>query len=103
MPSALFQQIRDATPRQRQDPQDPDVQHWLARHKRVRFHFTPTSASWMNEIETWFGILGRQAIRRGTFDSVKALVAMIERFTRQWNDGASPFTLVSPDPPNISA
>jgi transposase len=69
----------------------PEVQQWLRRHKRFHFHFTPTSASWMNQIETWFGSLTRQAIRRGTFDSVKALVAMIEAFTRSWNEGASPF------------
>ncbi len=72
----------------------PDVQKWLAGHKRFRFHFTPTSASWMNQVETWFGILTRQAIRRASFESVRALVAAIERFTREWNAGASPFTWV---------
>ena len=59
-----------------------------------RFHFTPTSASWMNQVETWFGILTRKAIRRGSFRSVKELVAMIEPFTRQWNEGSSPFAWV---------
>ena len=72
----------------------PDVKEWLARHKRVTFHFTPTSASWMNKIETWFGILTRQALRRGSFGSVKELIAMIDTFTRQWNDGSSPFAWV---------
>ncbi len=72
----------------------PDVQTWLAGHRRFRFHFTPTSASWMNQVETWFGILTRQAIRRGSFESVRSLVAAIERFTREWNAGASPFTWV---------
>ncbi len=72
----------------------PDVQTWLARHKRVHLHFTPTSASWMNQVETWFSILSRQAIHRGSFESVRALVAAIERFTRAWNTGASPFTWV---------
>ena len=66
----------------------PDVQAWLSRHKRFTFHFTPTSASWMNQVETWFGILTRQAIRRGSFESVRALVGAIERFTREWNAGA---------------
>ena len=76
----------------------PEVQRWLRRHRRFHFHFTPTSASWMNQIETWFGILSRQAIRRGSFESVRALVAAIERFTRAWNTGASPFTWVkTPD------
>ncbi|HVL52796.1 MAG TPA: IS630 family transposase [Vitreimonas sp.] len=72
----------------------PDVQAWLAKHQRFTFHFTPTSASWMNQIETWFSILTRQAIRRGSFESVRALTAAIERFTREWNAGATPFTWV---------
>jgi transposase len=72
----------------------PDVLAWLARHPRFTFHFTPTSASWMNQIETWFGILTRQAIRRGSFENVRVLTAAIERFTRDWNAGASPFTWV---------
>ena len=45
----------------------PAVRAWLARHPRITFHFTPTSASWMNQVETWFSILTRQAIRRGSF------------------------------------
>ena len=72
----------------------PAVQAWLARHRRFTFHFTPTSASWMNQVETWFGILTRQAIRRASFESVRALTAAIERFTREWNAGASPFVWV---------
>jgi transposase len=69
----------------------PDVHKWLEAHPRVSFHFTPTSASWMNQIETWFGILSRQAIRRGSFRSVKELIAMIAAFTAQWNEGSTPF------------
>jgi len=72
----------------------PDVQAWLARHPRITFHFTPTSASWMNQVETWFGILTRQALRRASFRSVKELIAMITAFTRAWNDGSSPFVWV---------
>lgn len=72
----------------------PAVKAWLERHPRITFHFTPTSASWMNQVETWFGILTRQAIRRGSFGSVKELVAMIDAFTRQWNEGSSPFAWV---------
>ena len=72
----------------------PAVRAWLAAHPRITFHFTPTSASWMNQVETWFGILTRQAIRRGSFRSVKELIAMIDAFTRQWNAGSSPFTWV---------
>ena len=72
----------------------PDVHKWLEAHPRVSFHFTPTSASWMNQIETWFGILSRQAIRRGSFRSVKELIAMINAFTAQWNEGSTPFRWV---------
>jgi transposase len=72
----------------------PDVERWLRRHRRFTFHFTPTSASWMNQVETWFGILTRQAIRRGSFGSVKELIEMIDAFTEQWNAGASPFAWV---------
>ena len=72
----------------------PEVKAWLARHPRITFRFKPTSASWMNQIETWFGILTRQAIRRGSFKSVKELVAVIDTFTRQWNEGSSPFSRV---------
>jgi transposase len=72
----------------------PEVQRWLRRHRRFIFHFTPTSASWMNQIETWFGLLTRQALSRGSFASVQDLLAMIDAFTEQWNAGASPFAWV---------
>jgi transposase len=76
----------------------PEVMRWLGRNKRFTFHFTPTSASWLNQVETWFSILSRQAIRRGSFESTRALVAAIERFTREWNARATPFTWVkAPD------
>ena len=69
----------------------PEVQAWLERHPRITFHFTPTSASWMNQIETWFGILTRQAIRRGSYASVPELVAAIETFIDGWNERCHPF------------
>jgi transposase len=72
----------------------PAVRAWLERHPRISFHFTPTSASWMNQVETWFGILTRQAIRRGSFRSVRELIARIDAFTRAWNNGSGPFTWV---------
>ena len=72
----------------------PAVNAWLARHKRFVFHFTPTSASWMNQIETWFSILTRQAIRRGSFGSVDDLVTAIDAFAAAWNDQAAPFAWV---------
>jgi transposase len=67
------------------------VSAWLDRHPRIHFHFTPTSASWMNQVETWFGILTRQAIRRGSFGSVRELITRIDTFTANWNAGSTPF------------
>ena len=72
----------------------PDIAKWLRAHPRIVFHFTPTSASWMNQIETWFGILTRQALRRSSFRSVKELIGMIDAFTAQWNEGSTPFVWV---------
>ncbi len=69
----------------------PAVRAWLERHPRITFHFTPTSASWPSQIETWFSVLSRQAIRRGSFRSIRDLIAAIDTFTRSWNEGSSPF------------
>ena len=69
----------------------PAVKAWLAKNKRVTLHFTPTSGSWLNLVEIFFGIITRQAIRRGSFDSVKELVAAIERFIDAWNERCKPF------------
>jgi len=69
----------------------PDVEVWLARHPRVTLHFTPTSGSWLNLVEVFFGIITRQAIRRGSFTSVKDLVDAIRRFIDGWNDRCHPF------------
>jgi transposase len=70
----------------------PDVQAWLAKNPRITLHFTPTSGSWLNMVEIFFGIITRQAIRRGTFRSVKDLIAAIETFIDGWNDRCQPFT-----------
>ncbi|MCA1704270.1 MAG: IS630 family transposase, partial [Actinobacteria bacterium] len=70
-----------------------ETNQWLARQKdRVVFHFTPTGASWMNQIEIWNGILTRKLIRCGTFSSVKALNKEIESFTEHWNSDCAPIT-----------
>src|SRR5687767_4113698 len=74
----------------------PTVRAWLARHPRITLHFTPTSGSWLNLVEIFFGIITRQAIRRGTFTSVKDLVAAIEAFIDGWNDRCQPFTWTKP-------
>jgi transposase len=68
-----------------------EVREWLTANPRVTVHFTPTSASWMNLVEVWFGIIERQAIHRGTFGSVKELNAKIRAFIDGWNDRAHPF------------
>ncbi len=70
----------------------PNVQAWLAKHPRVQLHFTPTSGSWLNMVEIFFGILTRQAIRRGTFHSVKDLETAIGLYIDGWNERAHPFT-----------
>jgi len=68
-----------------------EVRRWLAANPRVHVHFTPTSGSWLNLVEVWFGIIERQAIRRGTFRSVTDLNAKIRAFIDGWNDRCHPF------------
>jgi transposase len=70
----------------------PDVQAWLSKNPRITLHFTPTSGSWLNMVEIFFGIITRQAIRRGTYTSVKHLIAAIETFIDGWNERCQPFT-----------
>ena len=70
----------------------PDVTAWLARNPRVTLHFTPTSGSWLNMVEIFFGNITRQAIRRGSFTSVKDLITAIETFIDGWNERCHPFT-----------
>ncbi|MFJ1656888.1 transposase [Streptomyces sp. NPDC088337] len=70
----------------------PDVKAWLAKNPHVHFHFTPVGSSWLNQIETWFGIITRQSIRRGTFSSVRVLVQQIHDYIDSWNENAKPFT-----------
>ena len=70
----------------------PAVRAWLAKNPRIRLHFTTTSGSWLNLVEVFFGIITRQAIRRGTFTSVNDLVAAIRTFIDAWNERCEPFT-----------
>lgn len=70
------------------------VSKWFKRHKRFHIHFTPTSASWMNQVETWFGILQAKRIKRGVFVSVKDLIEKIESFIKHYNENANPFKWV---------
>jgi transposase len=71
----------------------PEVRKWLAEpaNQRITLHFTPTSCSWLNMVEIFFGIITRQAIRRGTFRSVKDLTAAIGRFIDAYNQRCQPF------------
>jgi transposase-like protein len=69
-----------------------DVAVWLAKHPRVTLHFTPTSGSWLNLVEVFFGIITRQAIRRGSFASVPQLIDAIRTFIDGWNERCHPFT-----------
>ena len=69
----------------------PKVKRWLAAHPRFQVHFTPTYASWLNQVEIWFNIITQKAIRRGTFRSVKDLVSKIDQFVQHSNAHTQPF------------
>ena len=68
-----------------------EIRTWLEQNPRIHAHFTPTSGSWLNLVEVWFGIIERQAIHRGSFGSVKDLNAKIRAFIDGWNDRCHPF------------
>lgn len=68
-----------------------EVRDWLTANPRIHVHFTPTSGSWLNLVEVWFGIIERQAIRRGTFSSVRDLTGRIRAFITGWNRRKHPF------------
>jgi transposase len=68
-----------------------NVEKWLARNPRIVLHFTPTSGSWLNLVETFFAIITKQSIERGSFTSVKDLIATIDRFISGWNERCEPF------------
>ena len=69
----------------------PKVRRWLARHPRWTFHFTPTSASWLNAVEGFFAKLTRRRLKRGVFRSLPELQAAINRFLAETNDDPKPF------------
>jgi len=74
----------------------PAVKEWLATHPRVTFHYTPTSASWLNQVEGFFGILGKQSLRQTDFPSKKALRQHIRAYLRDWNRHPTPFAWTKP-------
>ena len=80
----------------------PKVRQWLARHPRWTFHFTPTSASWLNAVEGFFAKLTRRRLERGVFRSIVELQATINRFLRETNEQPRPFRWTK-DPHKIIA
>src|SRR5487761_2592410 len=72
----------------------PDIKRWLLRHPRFHLHFTPTSGSWLNMVERWFGELTTKKIKRGAHTSVKALEKDIRDWIKTWNDNPRPYVWV---------
>ena len=66
-------------------------EHWLKVHPNVQFHFTPTSASWLNQVEVWFSILQGQSLSGTSFTSLKQLQDHIDAYVNAYNDRAEPF------------
>lgn len=69
----------------------PKNDAWLLRHPNVLFHFTPTHASWLNQVEVWFSILSRSALRGSSFTSIQEVCAAIDRFIQTYNRHSKPF------------
>ena len=69
----------------------PKVRAWFARRPRFHVHFTPTYASWLNQVERWFGLISQRAIKRGSFKNVRDLIARIEQFIERYNANPVPF------------
>jgi putative transposase len=73
----------------------PEVRDWLADRPRYHMHFTPTSSSWLNQVERWFAEITRKRIRRGTFRSVRELTKAINDYIRIYNKSPRPFQWVA--------
>jgi putative transposase len=69
----------------------PRVKSWLVRHPRYQIHYTPTYASWLNQVERWFGLITQQALRRASFRSVRELVRKIDDYVTRYNRSKQPF------------
>jgi len=67
------------------------VKRWLAEHPRYQVHYTPTYASWLNQVEIWFNVITQKAIRQAPFKSIKELTAKIDHFVKQYNTDSRPF------------
>jgi transposase len=69
----------------------PAIERWLDAHPRFQLHFTPTSSSWLNQVERWFGLLTDKQLRRGAHKSVPALEQDIRAWVAAWNENPRPF------------
>ena len=75
-----------------------DVEQFLADHPQVRFHFTPTYSSWLNQVELWFAKIQRDVIARGVFTSVADLGNKLRKYIRAYCKSAKPFRWTYTDP-----
>ena len=73
----------------------PKVQRWFVRRQCYHLHFTPTSASWLNQVERFFALVTDRRIRRGTLGSVRELEAAIRGYLAYHNDSAKPFAWIA--------
>jgi len=73
------------------NPHRPKHDRWRQRHKNVRFHYTPTHASWLNQVEIWFSILSQQSLTAASFTSPEQLRRHIDSFVAAYNQTAHPF------------
>ena len=95
--------IQEATPIEREihvvldnlSTHKPKQDRWLKAHPNVHFHFTPTYASWLNQVEIWFSILSRAALSGASFTSPRQVREQIDAFVRVHNQSAKPFEWVS--------
>ena len=71
------------------------VRAWVAKNPRIHLHFTPTYASWLNQVERWFALLSQRAIKRQTFHSVTDLKRKIMAFCENYNESPKPFVWVA--------
>ena len=72
----------------------PAIMHWLDAHPRFHLHFTPTSSSWLNQVERWFGLLTDKQLRRGVHKSLQALEKDIRTWVITWNENPRPFVWI---------
>ena len=75
-----------------------EVERFLQKHPRVRFHFTPTYSSWLNQVELWFAKIQRDVIARGVFSSVADLGKKLRKYIRAYSRSARPFRWTYTDP-----